>query len=673
MYKEIDLDAGRKVSFSAKGNNFDDVNRKEDRKDSMMELRKDKNEESNTKVDEIMRTDIKTTGITGRIPTGKDNDEKCTFSEHRLFPLCAENVEYIQKSWHNDSCLRNIHNVNGILCSLHRYLTIAEPFCTELSKKDNKNNNDLVYTRPNYDLKSILNLLSHKDMHWMRQRAAFIFPSWVQAAKEFLQDGRQIERKKIVVFLGAFALDPKFLRNAGAGGPLGELIQWMDLITGLHVLGYDVSIPILDFDFKSAFMGDGYDSNCPGLDTKMADIFYIDVVGLNHLRVNCGERLRNKYKCTYRVLDSFGTFAEYNYANYPSYLLPGGRSKWGQNNLILTQFLTLFPHTHDNTFLGFVVTNSSNRKNVGEKKDMALLYAKKTSYLSPDSIEVLKIASTLFEIHATCVLDAYKNIFEKLNIRNHGPVSSERVQQVLSESKLFIGTGFPYEGPGPLEAMQAGTVYIQPKFLTPRSTLNSEFFRGKPNSRVLNTQNPYMQDHVGEPYCFTLDYNNKTLIREVLTRIKEMPQLPRKIPKEFKPIGMIERVYAITEKMNFCDPQADRWPPLKNLYTVVALPGHACERECLSKNLVCENSYFDVINTIPHIETFYGKQKCKNIKHVMALHAPSFDLVTDTCYLQTHGLLFSCMHQVVSNTTIQRLCPCRDYEDEQTAICKNCL
>ena len=29
--------------------------------------------------------------------------------------------------------------------------------------------------------------------------------------------------------------------------------------------------------------------------------------------------------------------------------------------------------------------------------------------------------------------------------------------------QVFIGCGFPYEGPGPLEAMAAGTPFIQPK------------------------------------------------------------------------------------------------------------------------------------------------------------------------------------------------------------------
>lgn len=49
--------------------------------------------------------------------------------------------------------------------------------------------------------------------------------------------------------------------------------------------------------------------------------------------------------------------------------------------------------------------------------------------------------------------------------------------------KLFIGFGFPYEGPAPLEAIANGCIYLQPKFDPPHSSLNHEFFRGKPTSR----------------------------------------------------------------------------------------------------------------------------------------------------------------------------------------------
>lgn len=49
--------------------------------------------------------------------------------------------------------------------------------------------------------------------------------------------------------------------------------------------------------------------------------------------------------------------------------------------------------------------------------------------------------------------------------------------------QLFIGFGFPYEGPAPLEAIANGCIFLQPKFGPPHSSLNHEFFRGKPTSR----------------------------------------------------------------------------------------------------------------------------------------------------------------------------------------------
>lgn len=51
-----------------------------------------------------------------------------------------------------------------------------------------------------------------------------------------------------------------------------------------------------------------------------------------------------------------------------------------------------------------------------------------------------------------------------------------------------MGLGFPYEGPAPLEAIANGCVFLQPKFNPPRSSLNHEFFRGKPTSREVCVQ-----------------------------------------------------------------------------------------------------------------------------------------------------------------------------------------
>lgn len=58
----------------------------------------------------------------------------------------------------------------------------------------------------------------------------------------------------------------------------------------------------------------------------------------------------------------------------------------------------------------------------------------------------------------------------------------------LFMSQLFIGFGFPYEGPAPLEAIANGCIFLQPKFQPPHSSLNHEFFRGKPTSREVSSQ-----------------------------------------------------------------------------------------------------------------------------------------------------------------------------------------
>lgn len=38
------------------------------------------------------------------------------------------------------------------------------------------------------------------------------------------------------------SFQPAMLRMAGKGGPLGELIQWTDLIASLYILGHDVQV-----------------------------------------------------------------------------------------------------------------------------------------------------------------------------------------------------------------------------------------------------------------------------------------------------------------------------------------------------------------------------------------------------------------------------------------------
>ena len=52
--------------------------------------------------------------------------------------------------------------------------------------------------------------------------------------------------------------------------------------------------------------------------------------------------------------------------------------------------------------------------------------------------------------------------------------------------QVFVGLGFPYEGPAPLEAISQGCVFLNPRFIPPKNGKNTKFFQGKPTLRQVN-------------------------------------------------------------------------------------------------------------------------------------------------------------------------------------------
>lgn len=134
--------------------------------------------------------------------------------------------------------------------------------------------------------------------------------------------------------------------------------------------------------------------------------------------------------------------------------------------------------------------------------------------------------------------------------------------------QLFIGFGFPYEGPAPLEAIANGCVFLQSRFSPPHSSLNHEFFRGKPTSREVSgrslptgggtprflqgeteawaeeraawewgedtcpplqvfSQHPYAENFIGKPHVWTVDYNNSEEFEAAIKAIMKTQVRPR--------------------------------------------------------------------------------------------------------------------------------------------------
>lgn len=50
-----------------------------------------------------------------------------------------------------------------------------------------------------------------------------------------------------------------------------------------------------------------------------------------------------------------------------------------------------------------------------------------------------------------------------------------------------MGLSFPYEGPAPLEAIANGCAFLNPKFNPPKSSKNTDFFKGKPTLREVRS------------------------------------------------------------------------------------------------------------------------------------------------------------------------------------------
>ncbi|CAL8286108.1 unnamed protein product [Boreogadus saida] len=120
----------------------------------------------------------------------------------------------------------------------------------------------------------------------------------------------------------------------------------------------------------------------------------------------------------------------------------------------------------------------------------------------------LSVLHRYTEVHGTVYFEMQRPPEVPAFVKNHGLLPQQELQLLLRRAKLFIGLGFPYEGPAPLEAIANGCVFLQPKFSPSHSSLNHAFFRGKPTSRQVSSQHPYVEQYIGPPHVVTVDFND---------------------------------------------------------------------------------------------------------------------------------------------------------------------
>ncbi|CAB1312272.1 unnamed protein product [Coregonus sp. 'balchen'] len=561
--------------------------------------------------------------------------EVCEVPEDPVYPHCAEKVEFLQARWDSDPCYA-FYGVDGTTCSIMTYLSEREDFCPprpgrnhsalpwHQQPRTHKEEAEIRTTlRPLYE---VFGGIQGPAGRFIRSRVERLSACWIKAGHRIRENTTKTTslQKRVLLYPGVLSggAGQRFGAMVDRGGPLGELV---------HVIG--------------AAPGKG---SCPIQRPLPFDLIYTDYHGLAHLQGAMGLAFQH-YQCCFRILDSFGTEPAFNLGTYAR--SHGYNTLWGSWHLQPLQYMTMFPHTPDNSFLGFVseevMVEQEEREEEVEpgpyrKDNTAVVYGKQ-DYMWQGKERYLEVISQELETHGTVYQPPGHSAQLPSNIINHGLLAQDQFLQLLRRAKVFVGLGFPYEGPAPLEAIALGCVFLQPRFQPPRSSENSDFYKGKPTTRQVSSQHPYAEEFIGKPYVWTVDMTNTTDVQET--------------------------VRAILRTEDFCSVSFPTWPPESALRIHLGPLGQSCASVCRRASLVCEPALFHHLNN-PAAFTRLGLS-CSSTDQEVDNHLfPAYSPWGRRCGLQRERLLFSCAG---SDPAHRRLCPCRAHRAGQVALCPDCL
>ncbi|MBZ3873033.1 Alpha-1,6-mannosylglycoprotein 6-beta-N-acetylglucosaminyltransferase B [Sciurus carolinensis] len=259
----------------------------------------------------------------------------------------------------------------------------------------------------------------------------------------------------------------------------------------------------------------------------------------------------------------------------------------------------------------------------------------------------LGILNKYMEIHSTMYYESQRPPKVSIFMKNHRPLPQPEFQQLLHKAKLFTGFGFPHKGPVLLEAIAHGCVFLQSRFSPPCSSLNHEFFPGKPTSREVFSEHPYTENFIGKPHVWTVD-NNSEVSEAAIKAIMET-QVELYLPYE-----------------HTCGGSWSGPTPTSSTRTSVQFPAQPLPRGWgLTEPFILAPS-------ATHLQWAQNTSKvpCDSAEWEMHHLYPVLAQSRQECYLQKEPLLCSCAG---SRNKYQQLCPCHDFLTGQVALCQGCL
>ncbi|KFP29915.1 Alpha-1,6-mannosylglycoprotein 6-beta-N-acetylglucosaminyltransferase B, partial [Colius striatus] len=394
------------------------------------------------KVDQILRNSL----LNGKVMEGRR--DQCEVPRDPKYPDCAGKVEWMRARWTSDPCYA-FFGVDGTECSFLIYLSEVEWFCPPLPWR---NQTAALPSAPplpraqaafQSDLAHLLELIGtgKESLSFMKKRIRHLAQQWLRATRRLEQKlkGRQRDQKHILVHIGFLTeesgdvFSPRVLK----GGPLGEMVQWADILAALFLLGHSLRVTVSLKELQSHLGVPPGRGNCPLTNPLPFDLIYTDYHGLQQMKQHMGLSFK-KYRCRVRVIDTFGTEPAYNHEEYAT--LRGYRTNWGYWNLQPTQFMTMFPHTPDNSFMGFVSEelNKTERQFIKSNKvsSMAVVYGKEASIWKVGGKEkFLAILNKYMEIHGTVYYETQRPPEVPAFVKNHGLLPQHEFQQLLRKAK----------------------------------------------------------------------------------------------------------------------------------------------------------------------------------------------------------------------------------------------
>ncbi|XP_073232916.1 alpha-1,6-mannosylglycoprotein 6-beta-N-acetylglucosaminyltransferase A-like [Porites lutea] len=87
-----------------------------------------------------------------------------------------------------------------------------------------------------------------------------------------------------------------------------------------------------------------------------------------------------------------------------------------------------------------------------------------------------------------------------------------------------------------------------------------------------------METFIGKPHVYTIDVNKLNLVEATIKEIISLEVKPF-LPYEWTPGGMLERLNAFVEKMDFCE-HGEQWPPTEEMHLLLGSKGDSCKETC---------------------------------------------------------------------------------------------